>query len=316
MDTWEHSTAQFDLESSPPDEYPAPEAVDTRVETDQPWRAIEPPPVGDARTICFVDGVRRFARRLIYWGPDGGPQRGVCASVAAGSCRWHAGEQPKRAEFGRLEAVHLCLFGGGIKVDLPVVGGVEFENVRTEATDFAQLAKELLDEMRKLEANVTREEAAAGNLVIADGTLGRSAPRRQVIGYIKSQHRAYLDDPDQLRLAGFLGCGQRTPLFSWGENFKRYGWYLGLGGRADPPPWTTIARCEVLVGAGRQEAAGLADLTARLLPMAVLPPWRESRAPQNLAPIAALEHRLRRELGDPGLMRRAIDAAAAQWRPE
>ena len=158
---------------------------------------------------------------------------------------------PNEPNSAALKAVHLCLFGGGIKVDLPVVGGVEFENVRTEATDFAQLAKELLDEMRKLEANVTREEAAAGNLVIADGTLGRSAPRRQVIGYIKSQHRAYLDDPDQLRLAGFLGCGQRTPLFSWGENFKRYGWYLGLGGRADPPPWTTIARCEVLVGAGR-----------------------------------------------------------------
>jgi hypothetical protein len=38
--------------------------------------------------------------------------------------------------------------------------------------------------------------------------------------------------------------------------------------------------------------------------------FKDSRAPQNLFPIAGLERALRRRLGDPGLLYRALRTAA------
>ena len=60
------------------------------------------------------------------------------------------------------------------------------------------------------------------------------------------------------------------------------------------------------VGAARR----LADqLTARL-PRFASRPHKDSRAPQNLYPIAGLERELRRRLGDPAFVERALRVAA------
>ena len=59
------------------------------------------------------------------------------------------------------------------------------------------------------------------------------------------------------------------------------------------------------------EAIGRADVVTSLLPRFASAPHKEPRAPQNLTPIAGLEHRLRHLLGDPFVLERALRRAAA-----
>jgi hypothetical protein len=55
----------------------------------------------------------------------------------------------------------------------------------------------------------------------------------------------------------------------------------------------------------------LADQTAAVLPRYASEPHKDQRAPQNLYPIGGLERELRRRLGDPALLYRALRVAAA-----
>jgi hypothetical protein len=59
---------------------------------------------------------------------------------------------------------------------------------------------------------------------------------------------------------------------------------------------------------GIERAVSLADLTTQHLPRFASSPIWDSRAPQNLYPFAALEQRLRHELGDHNWIRRAIES--------
>ena len=311
LDPWDHSNAQFESEPLTPDATD-PEEVDTAVETDGRWTALAPsaPPVAPA--ITFVDGVRRTHARLSYLDPDAVMVPGLCASIAAGSCTWEPGADPARSRFGELISRRVCLFGNGERIDLPEVDGVRFEAIASRALDSSGLSAALNQRMRALELEIARRQLANAGLVVADGRLGRLGDV-EVIGYIKSHHRTYLQDPAQRRLAGGLSAGERTPLFSIGGEVEVYSWYLGLAADADAPPWAGVARCEVSAAVGRRRAVLLADLATALLPRSVLPSWREARSPQNLGPIAALEWQLGRELGDSGLLRRAVAAAARAW---
>ncbi len=289
-----------------------PEDVDVTVETDGPWSPLAPPAPATAPAITFIDGVRRTHARLNYLGPDAVTLPGLCASIAAGSCTWEPDAGPARSHFGRFQTRRLCLFGNGEPIELPAVDGVAFESRRSSAGDLTGLSADLNRRMRDLELDVARTVGDGAGLLVADGRLGRLGDV-EAIGYVKSHHRTYLQDPEQLRLAGSLAAGERTPLFAVGGPVEVYSWYLGLAGEPGAPPWAGVARCEVSAAVGGQRAARLADQVTALLPRAVLPSWREARAPQNLGPIAALEWQLRRELGDAGLLRRAIELAVRSW---
>jgi hypothetical protein len=311
MDPWDHSSAQ--LETDPPDPDQAdPEDVDVSVETTGPWSALAPAAPATAPAITFIDGVRRTHARLQYLGPDAVTIPGLCASIAAGSCTWEPDAGPARSNFGRFRTRRICLFGGGKSIDLPAVDGVEFESESTPAGDLPGLSAELNQQMRMLENGIARSLSRDAGLRVADGRLGRLGDI-EVIGYVKSHHRTYLPDPERLRLAGALAAGERTPIFMVRGVVEVYSWYLGLSAEPGAPPWTGVARCEVSTEIDIQHAVRLADLTTALLPRAVLPSWREARSPQNLGPIAALEWQLRRELGDAGLLRRAIELAVRSW---
>ena len=311
LDPWDHSNAQLEA-GPPPDDGDVPENVDTAVETDRAWGVIAPPPPESEPALTFIDGVRRTHARLSYIGPDANPVPGLCASIAAGSCTWEPGAEPARAHFGEVKSRRLCLFGGGELVQLPSADGVAFDSMSSQACDLAGLGAALNNEMRKLEAGIARRHRVGHGLVVADGRLGRLGDD-EVVGYIKSHHRTYLQDRGQRRLAGALLQGQRTPLFAIGERVAVYSWYLGLTADSQARPWAGIARCEVSAALGLNRAVRLADSVTPLLARAVLPPWREARSPQNLGPIAALEWQLARELGDDGLLRRAIDSAVRTW---
>ena len=59
------------------------------------------------------------------------------------------------------------------------------------------------------------------------------------------------------------------------------------------------------------EVVALADLSQAVLPRYASCEYKDTRAPQNLVPVAGLERELRRRLGNPALLNRALRIAAA-----
>jgi hypothetical protein len=72
-------------------------------------------------------------------------------------------------------------------------------------------------------------------------------------------------------------------------------------------PLAGIVRIEVGAAVGLEKARHLASLSAQLLPRFASSSVRDPRAPQNLLPVGALEQEMRRRLGDPILLRRAME---------
>jgi hypothetical protein len=60
------------------------------------------------------------------------------------------------------------------------------------------------------------------------------------------------------------------------------------------------------------DAVALADSVTVMLPRFASEPHKDARAPQNLYPIGALERALRRRLGDPGVLYRALRRASTR----
>ena len=76
-------------------------------------------------------------------------------------------------------------------------------------------------------------------------------------------------------------------------------------------PLAGIVRCE-LVGIGSaSDAIRRADEVTATLPRFASEAHKDSRAPQNLYPIAGLENRLRHRLGDQQILERALRVAAS-----
>jgi hypothetical protein len=137
------------------------------------------------------------------------------------------------------------------------------------------------------------------------------------VGYIKTHHTPYLrDQGDAHTVVAALGTGQRTPLFQLttsggGNDYSRYTWYLRL---PCPPgaPWAGVVRLECSAELDVAAAVALADRTQVTLARYASAGYKDSRAPQNLYPIAGLERALRRRLGDAGVLYRALRAAAGR----
>jgi hypothetical protein len=72
-----------------------------------------------------------------------------------------------------------------------------------------------------------------------------------------------------------------------------------------------VVRVEASADLTRRAVVDLADRSTVTLPLLASSQYKDPRAPQNLIPIAGLEGRLRRMLGDPRLLVRTLIAAAA-----
>jgi hypothetical protein len=107
--------------------------------------------------------------------------------------------------------------------------------------------------------------------------------------------------------------GERTPLFVIGRGgqYERYSWYQRLAELAGGHSWTGVVRCEVSSALTLDTAIMIANRTAAVLPLVGSEAHVVPRAPQNLVPIAALERELRRRLGDPAFVYRALRSAVA-----
>jgi hypothetical protein len=146
------------------------------------------------------------------------------------------------------------------------------------------------------------------DLLVVDGPLRGRQHLPRALGYIKSHRTTYL--PQELNaLVAALSPGQRTPVFMMGTSWDRHAWYLRLPGAAGTP-WAGVVRVECSADLPVPEVTRLASLSQRCLGRFASAAYKDARAPQNLYPIAGLERELRRRLGDPRLLYRALRLAA------
>ncbi len=284
-------------------------AIDVEVPPDQ-WAPRQPLAGLEPRDVVFIDGVRQIDAR-VWHELDGLVRPGVCASVAAGSVRCTpTAATVERADLFRGLFLEPSAEAGPIHTEfgpylLQAAGGSTPE----------ELNRAIHDKMTALELGLADDinEAVgalgqSADLIVFDGPL-RGRQHVRGVGFVKTQHVQYLPD-EQQRVVGQLGAGERTPLFLIaGGGMNRWSWYLRLPGPISHPQ-SGIVRCE-LPGCGTvDDATGRADMITTVLPRYASEAHKDSRAPQNLYPIAGLEHQLRRRLGDPTLLDRGLRKAA------
>ena len=151
----------------------------------------------------------------------------------------------------------------------------------------------------------------ADDLLVIDGPLRNRAHLPRTMGLIKTHRAGYLPS-DLNRVVAALTAGQRTPVFLMGTSWERHAWYLRLPSTPDVPgaPWAGVVRCEAATDLSLAQLTALANLSQTVLCRYASVAYKDSRAPQNLVPIAGLENTLRHRLGDTRVLYRALREAA------
>jgi hypothetical protein len=281
------------------------------VDVEVPGHAWEPrwPATGTraAETVVFTDGVRRVDAQVWVEGADGASRPGICATYAAGAIRCNGRAELAGAEVRR----GLFTAAAGAETIDTRHGRYPVRAVGGDAPE--QLSLCLQQRMGELEVEVAAAAASDGDLVCVDGPLRSGGHAPGTVGYVKTHHVRYLAAPQDV-VVGRLGSGQRTPIFlATARMWTRYLWYLRLPGEIGHP-WSGIVRCEISADTDPADAVAVADRVAATLPRFASRPHKDSRAPQNLYPIAGLERTLRHRLGDPTLLYRSLRAAAVGGR--
>jgi hypothetical protein len=286
--------------------------VDPNVE--RPAGAWQPLlPAGDVRppaTVLLVDGVRRIDARIWVTDEDGTSHQGICASYAAGVVRCDL--ELGAAHLAGSQVAHGVFAPGPELAPVAAHPRAVYRPYRVAGEEPAHAEQELQRRLYELEVAVS--EAArqdSDDLLLVDGPLRgrRNLPR--TLGYAKTHHKRYLEDPALARVITGLAPGQRTPVFLLGAPWNRYSWYLRLPG-PDTHPWAGVVRLECAADQTISAVTRQADVSAVTLPRFASTPYKDPRAPQNLIPIAGLERRLRTLLGDVRLLQRGLRIAAAR----
>ena len=299
--------------------------VDVTVERPaERWRAVDPRAgLAQPGALLFVDGVRRIEARV--WiedsTPDGMPAHeasaALCASYAAGvvcCCN-------RQAHLVHAETRRGLFTVAPHSADIATWAGSYTAHRTTPASGtpltmtLSQLLQRRLTEIEVVAAATARSAVAghggsdAGDLLIVDGPLRGRQHLPRTLGYIKSHRSSYLP-PELNAVVATLRPGQRTPVFLMGTSWDRHSWYLRL---PEPvgPPWAGVVRVECSADLPVADVVELADLSQACLGRFASTRYKDPRAPQNLYPISGLERELRRRLGDPRLLYRALCRSAA-----
>lgn len=270
------------------------------------WAPIRPA-AEPAGCVLFVDGVQRIDARVWVDDDDGASRQGVCASWAAGVVRCDGRARVVAAEVRRGV---LCP-GEGIETIATRHGDYRAYPVPDVPGD--PLGQALGRVRGELEGRVAVEAGTDRDLLVVDGPLGDRRHIDGAVGYVKAHHVAYLQAPQQA-VVGRLAPGERTPLFRIGSDRFRWSWYVRLPGPATHA-WWGVVRCEADGELPLADAVARGDVVAATLPRFASQPHNDPRAPQNLHPIAGLERELKRRLGEPLLLDRALRLAATPPTP-
>jgi uncharacterized protein len=281
--------------------------VDPTIETAD-WSQPLEPTTTPGGPLLFVDGVRRVERRVMA--EDAGRRAwGLAGSYGVGAVRSDGRATFERAIVGRILALGGAIAAPDLVVRAGAAGTVTYRAIAIPGDDPEAPLQVLQNEMREAEGRLAAELAPSG-LVLADGPLHYPhGPDAAVVGIAKRMVTTYLVD-EPAALLPRLAPGQRTPLFALGRQvLDRFAWYQRLIELREP--WhdlSGLVRCEVRMALGIARSRELADRVAVELPRFAGRPGIDPRAPQNLTPVGALEAELRRRLGNPELLRRALQA--------
>lgn len=271
---------------------------EVKLDLEGEWKAHDPEPTEPLKEVALIDGVRRMELNLRLE-DEARSMKAAIGTLGCGALVIKPGEPQSLTQALRYVDVRAYLL-----VDAP--DGPTLPNLTTlaNATD---LMMTLQNKMRETEAIMADRVSEEVELVIADGPLQNThSLKHEVLGYIKSQHQQLLERKE-MDLVRQLQPGQRTPIFSLGQDTKyhRLSWYLRLDSPAqDETVLAGIVRLEMDAKYGLQQAQKRANQLGTLLPKLKNSRHRDARSPQNLVPIAVLERAVRHRLGDPALRQR------------
>jgi hypothetical protein len=259
--------------------------------------------------MCFVDGVRRVEARVVTQETDQ-IVYGLFGSIGVGTVFCRDG----LAEMDSLTVQRYLILGHQQEHSVKILVGdttLDFQGIAASAATFLEAMAVLQYRMRTSEAELGQSLLSDDRCVFIDGPLTYFTPAKHaLVGVIKRIHRLYLPN-ESVPLLGQLKARERTPLFLIRDDnakLNRYSCYLRLAQpREIEHPLAGIVRLEIRATVDLEKIVRLVDHATFELPRFASSPIRDPRAPQNLVPIGALEEELKRRLGDPVLIRRAIE---------
>jgi len=259
--------------------------------------------------VVFVDGVRRVDARV--WiqddrdGAEADGDAGLCASWAAGAVVCNGSATMEEPEVG-----HGLFSASRSATDLVTRHAIYHRQAAgTGAPEDLSLALQRCMGESEVRVAAAARASAGDALLVVDGPLRGRQHLPLTMGLVKTHHTHYLP-PERRAVLRALAPGERTPVFRIAGSWIRHSWYLRLPG---PPggPMAGIVRGECAAELTPDHAVRVASWSASLLPRFASEAHKDARAPQNLYPIGGLERLLRRRLGDPQLLYRALRAATA-----
>ena len=273
------------------------------------WRLVVPEFTPLPSPVAFIDGVQRIELRVLT-DNDGARVYGAFASLGVGAVFAAEGE-PRIAPERPYRALALSSGASDGPKEVPCGSTSLLFEVHSWPDPGPAAVRQALGHRRTdLETGLGRELARQScPLIIMDGRLRFTPGRGLAAGLTKTLHNIYLPYP-QSDILRELRPYTRTLVCPIGfKDEPRFSWYTRL---AEPGPvdhdLAGVVRLETMASAGIEAAVRLADLTTVHLPRFASSPIWDARAPQTLYPFAALEQRLRHELGDHLWVRRAIEA--------
>ncbi|MBH8566596.1 hypothetical protein I8748_31340 [Nostoc sp. CENA67] len=277
--------------------------------------------------LIFIDGRRRLDAALVG-GNDNTIIYGVFGTIAVGAVVVDR-TIPKASylEEPKIDVHRVVGFSGeqeAVKTLIPCPLGSKAEllyepfNSKFDNTPEVRrviVQNAMLDAEEQLIGKLNVKDA--DTLVVRDGPLRYKSPT-STLGYIKTMHKQFLPE----KYAGFLWKllpGQRTPIFEIKDSKDRskYSWYLQSGDAQHSPQrfgyhdLHGIVRLELSNKIDIERVKEIANQTCYLIPYYASHPSRDPRAPQNLAPVSALEQELGRQMGDAELIKRRLQCFLA-----
>ncbi|MBD2453403.1 hypothetical protein H6G80_04860 [Nostoc sp. FACHB-87] len=308
---------------------PSESDVDPTVETSKDWENFEPEQVRSLPyKLIFIDGRRRLDAAIV--GSNGNTIiYGVFGTIAVGAVVVDR-TIPKASYLEKqIDIQRVVGFSGeqeAVSTTIPCPLGSKAKSLSYEPFnskfDNTPAARGVIVQTAMLKA----EEELVGKLdikdadtlVIRDGSLRNESPVF-TLGYIKTMHRQYLPEK-YAALLWKLSPGQRTPIFKIKlQNRSQYSWYLKSGDFQHLPQQLGyhdlygIVRLELSSEVPLEKAKEIANQTCHLIPYYASHPSRDPRAPQNLAPVGALERELGRRMGDATLIKRRLQNFLASF---
>lgn len=290
------------------------------------WTAVRVPATAFAEVetvrLAFVDGVRRIDMHGIVDGNP--PYYGVFGSVAAGCMLMHGSQVHDVAQALHDETVRHYFVTNSPEPDTLTVRlasdascpfDITYDICSTPGRDPADFGQELNNLMQELEHDVAQKQVDRLDVqaVITDGPIPYehrlAAGTGKLAGIIKNVQEAYLPGA-QFATVLSLRAAERTPIFEIryadSSGSSKMSFFLRL--RAITPfasQMSNLVRIELPV-MGLTEAVHLANLASAIAVHYSSNLWGDTRAPQNMYPVGALETALKNRLGDQRFLRSVI----------